>query len=212
MQEARLLKIKAIAYKPDLIIIGYTSGDPECYWKFCSDELKAAIYDAYKKRFSVPVDHITKERLLQRSLFLTFISNKYDIILHRLNIRKVNEDNVIIKLHNKNSITWEYVQESFKRISEIAKDNNAKVLIVIFPEIDFLSKDYILSDVNKQILEEANKNGFYTLDLSSYFMENEPKSLMVTPEEINHDGHPNAKAHKLAADAIYKFIKKERII
>jgi len=79
MQEARLLEIKAIAYKPDLIIIGYTSGDPECYWKFCSDELKAATYDAYKKRFSVPTDQITKERLLQHSLFLTFISNKYDI-------------------------------------------------------------------------------------------------------------------------------------
>ena len=206
IQEARLLEIKAIAYKPDLIIIGYTSGDPECYWKFCSDELKAATYNAFEKSFSIPTDHITKERLLQRSLFLRFISNKYDIILHRLNIRKIDDDNLIIKLHYKDSITWKSVQESFRKISKIAKENNIEVLIVIFPEIGFLSNDYILSDINKQILEEANKNGFYTLDLFSYIVGNEPDSIMVTPGE---DGHPNAKAHKIAADAIYKFLKQE---
>ena len=212
MQEARLLEIKAIAYKPDLIIIGYTMGDPECYWKFCSDELKAATYNAFEKSFSIPTDHITKERLLQRSLFLRFISNKYDIILHRLNIRRMDDNNVIIKLHYKNSATWKSVQESFRKISKIAKENNAEVLIVVFPEIDFLSSDYILSDVSKQVIEEADKNGFNTLDLFPYFVEEEPRSLMVTPGDDGHDGHPNAKAHKIAADAVYNFMKKEEII
>ena len=84
----------------------------------------------------------------------------------------------------------------------MAKENNAEVLIVVFPEIDFLSSDYILSDVSKQVIEEADKNGFNTLDLFPYFVEEEPRSLMVTPSDDGHDGHPSAKAHKIAADTI----------
>jgi len=124
----------------------------------------------------------------------------------------MDDNNVIIKLHYKNSATWKSVQESFRKISKIAKENNAEVLIVVFPEIDFLSSDYILSDVSKQVIEEADKNGFNTLDLFPYFVEEEPRSLMVTPGDDGHDGHPNAKAHKIAADAVYNFMKKEEII
>lgn len=207
MQEARLLEIKAINYKPNLIIIGYTSGDPECYWDFCNETLIKATYKAYEKRLSLPINYELKQSLLTKLYFLRFISDKFDVILHKLHIRKL-EDNLIVHLHNPESQTWKATQESFKKISEIAKENKSEVLLVIFPEIGFLSDNYILLPVNKQIEEEAKKQGFYVLDLIYYYKEYLPEEIKVSTD----DGHPNAKAHKIAADAIYDFIKKEKII
>lgn len=209
MQEARLLEIKAINYNPDIVLIGYTSGDPECPWDFCSKDLKKATNKAYERKWAVPFNYKTKKFLLQRSYFLNFLSEKYNIFLYNLKIRR-DYNYISVSLHKKDSPTWKSVQDSFEKISEVAKKNNSKVVLVIFPELNFISSSgYLHKDIHEQIAEEARKYNFYILDLEPYYAKFDPNSLMIDPEA---DSHPNAIANKIAADAIYEFIIKEEII
>ena len=219
--EANLLEEKVFDYNPDLIIVAYTPGDPECYWDFCSRELKKYTIKSFGSR-ELP---ISKEGFLQKSKFLLFLHRKYENLLYNLGIKNYS-DSIIVKLHEKNSPTWIHVQDSFKNIAEISNKNNVPIFLVIFPELDLMIKPkkylafsmkksnfevydkYPLNYIQEQIKEEGELNGFSVIDITPYFEEIDPFLLMVVPEVTEEgDDHPNAMGNNIVANVIYEYIK-----
>lgn len=222
--EANLLEEKILDYNPNLIIIAYTPGDPECYWDFCSEELKKYTSKSYESR-DLPITKEGLQKYLLKIKFLSFTYKKYENLLYNLGIKDYS-DSIIVKLHEKDSPTWHSVQDSFKRIAEMTKEKNVPVILVIFPELDLMIKPklhfgfsikksnydsynkYPLNNIQKQIKDEGLLNGFEVLDITPYFEGIDPFSLMVIPEVTEEgDGHPNAKGNEIIAAVIYDYIK-----
>lgn len=81
------------------------------------------------------------------------------------------------------------------------------VAIAVYPELVKLDA-YPLKEVHSKILREAALLGFHTLDLFPSFEGEDAESLKVN----SFDGHPNAKAHAIAAKAIFEYLIKEGLV
>jgi len=216
MEEESKIESEVISFNPDIIIIGYTSADPGCeHIELCNPELFDATRAAYPKgkllnvKANTTVGRIT-HKITQKSNFLLFLANRIDDNFFQ---KYANGKNAIENLHAPDSLTWKNTQAQFQRIQQLAEQNNLKVIIVIFPELDFMNySKYPFKEVHKQIAEAGKQHKFYVIDLGEYYQQYPQGELSVNPGSKNHDGHPNALAHKIAGEAIYKYMKEEQLI
>ena len=64
----------------------------------------------------------------------------------------------------------------------------------------------LLSDAHQKVKTKAESYGIPTLDLLPYFQGKNEKDFKATP----FDAHPNAKAHAIAARAIFDYLNSNR--
>ena len=77
--------------------------------------------------------------------------------------------------------------------------------MAIYPDMVNLSS-YPFVSAHKKVKSAAESFGIPTLDLLPYFQGKNEKELIATP----FDGHPNAKAHAIAARAILDYLNSNR--
>ena len=63
-------------------------------------------------------------------------------------------------------------------------------------------------NINSKVIKETEKDGFLVLDLFPFFIGQDEEKLRI----YKTDNHPNAKAHRMMADAIYNFLVKMDLI
>ena len=76
------------------------------------------------------------------------------------------------------------------------------MLLVIFPSLDKFDESHPYLDLYTNVSEIGKTKGVEVLDLFSYFQGENAASLRVSLM----NGHPNAKAYEIAAEAMYKTI------
>lgn len=110
----------------------------------------------------------------------------------------------------KNEKTLSSFRVSYRKIAEIANRSKVKLAVVIFPLMAFSFDDsYPLFEAHRVIQELSKRNGLPYLDLFDAFRGLDPYRLQAIP---TLDPHPNEIAHRIAAEAIYLWLKKERLI
>jgi len=102
-------------------------------------------------------------------------------------------------LYHPNTPGLEKNREALCELVRICRDKRIDLYIVSYPELHQL-ENYPLSAATKYIAGFAAENGLPFFDLLPVFIPHQPESLWVSPE----DAHGNAKAAKLAAEAIYQ--------
>lgn len=198
---------QGMAYRPDMILLQYTVGNdaqwygpgglelyPPHRWK---DGVRRYNYGDY----AIPLSETIDRWLTKNSRFYLFFLNKYHGFLTRLGLR--NEVDRIRAMYQPHLVGWQRSAYALGRIGEIARANSIPAVIVIWAT----GNDNSLADVHKLVGSVGRERGFHVLDLAEAV--EWPKEDFAVSKT---DGHPNAKAHNIAAEAIYKFIKGEGLV
>jgi len=89
-----------------------------------------------------------------------------------------------------------------RRMSELASIEKCQVAFILYPLMLGVESEYPLQSVHDQVAGMAKTAGLPVLDLAKVFDGVATESLWVHPS----DHHPNGKAHRMAADAILRWL------
>jgi lysophospholipase L1-like esterase len=193
--ELKLIKNKVVLYKPDIIVIEYYENDIENV----DPELQGA---ENVENWQLPVVGFW---LREISYTYYFFESRFNRAAENLGLKKKWLDTLNVTYNSE--ANKKYNLEIYKNISEIARENNASVVLVVFPVIsDF--KNYQFFMVHRFAEKIASENDFHFLDLFNDFSN-------YTAEEISvnkYDYHPNELGHSIAAKAILKSFINQAIL
>jgi hypothetical protein len=100
---------------------------------------------------------------------------------------------------------WEQQQAAFARFSRLVREHGGQFAVVTFPTLAGVEQ-------RRPILERIDgywkAEGVLHLDLLPVFEPYGPRELVANP----HDAHPNAFAHRLAAEAIERFLVEQVLV
>ncbi len=98
--------------------------------------------------------------------------------------------------------SWGVVQESLAALARETRADGARVAAVVFPLLlDFSS--YTMADYHRRIGGALAKNGIPYLDLLPAYAREPAQALRIAERD---DTHPNARAHRIAAQEIEAFL------
>jgi hypothetical protein len=97
---------------------------------------------------------------------------------------------------------WELEAAQLRQLKGIIDSHGAKLLVVTFPDLHALGKDYCFQRAHERLVEFWKAEQTPYLDLLPLFQDRDPRQVTVN----RHDAHPNEAAHALAADAIDRFL------
>jgi hypothetical protein len=80
------------------------------------------------------------------------------------------------------------------------KDDDKKILVIIFPFIHLLGDNYPAQNVHIQLKDFFEKNNVETIDLLEELNGSDPKELIAG----KFDSHPNEKVHKKSAELLFE--------
>jgi len=108
-------------------------------------------------------------------------------------------------LANYSGSVWETQKRRLAEIQQEVRSRNGRLMVVTFPFLHALGKDYEYRDVHAKLEHFWAAQGVPHLDLLRTYESVSPKKLTVN----SLDPHPNELANELAANAIWEFIKEQ---
>lgn len=200
-EEAIILKSKAMAFQPDVIVVAYVLNDPEISTSFISyftqrPKEGKRICKIHIIRLPIPC---AARDLIDSMRLPTFLYGKGVKVWNNLNgdyYTRVSQSEQ----------SWQNVAQGFTSIRETAKKDNIPVVVVIFPLLYGNAEHYKWGWVHEKVREEAEKNGFPVIDLLDSYSPYNWKDLQIVKSDIVH---PNRKGQEIAAQEIYTLLKEK---
>lgn len=179
--EYEMLKEKGLAFKPDMVIVGYYPNDPELTVKFDINSISTFV-----KRHSYIYmffwDRITN---LKAKINAGSKTGSYTGYVHSL---------------YKNGFEGRRIMESsLNGIIGLSRQNNITPVVVVLPQFFGDLKSYEFSEVYPIISNITSKKGVLSIDMLPYFQSYSTKEVIISAE----DAHPNKLGHRIIAKAVY---------
>jgi lysophospholipase L1-like esterase len=177
LDEAIVVREKAMPLDPDLVIVGYYLNDPE-----------TEPVQQLHQHFRTPVwwEHSALLR------WLAFAKRTWDQ-------DRLGGGDLFRYLH-RDAEKWRSVVRGFEDIRRATSARAVPVLVVLLPTLRGFERwaDYPYEDLHRQVVEAARADGFETLDgLEAWRASGRAPGELRVDEE-----HPNAVGHALVARAI----------
>jgi lysophospholipase L1-like esterase len=174
--EAVMLRYRALAWNPDLVIVGYALNDPE-------DEPIQPLHSYYQE-----------PRWWQRFDLLRLVAKAE----WQWRVRRFGGGDYIQSLYG-DPRKWNNVVDAFASIRQLARKAGVGVVVAIFPlsTVDDWAQ-YRYAGVHLKVAQAAAADGFEVVDLLPVFARRPPSELRLTEA----DAHPNEEGHRLAAETI----------
>ncbi len=181
--EVLALEYKGMPWEPDVIIVGYVLNDPEIE---PIQEIPAYFREAEWWQYS----HVLRlfARGYKRAQILLEGDGDYYRYLHA------------------DKTSWASVVNGFAGIKAMAAAGDARVIVLIFPDLWYDWENYPYRDIHGQVADLAVRNGFTVIDLTDEFSAYPPAELRVEAS----DAHPNAIAHRLTTQAILEVLAEKQ--
>jgi len=130
-------------------------------------------------------------------------------ICHYLIVKEFNDfyTNGMLKSYigsDKDKTEWVKQQRFLKRIARLCEKNKMECHLVIFPYLFSLESGYQFYAIEEEIIRFAQESDIAVFSLTQGFIGVQSSTLWVSAS----DQHPNEKAHKIAADTLYPYLKK----
>ena len=201
LQEAIILKRDVLRFNPDIVIFGYCLNDYNTLsdggaFKMLIKQQKGK--DRNWSRRLVNDNKVPVKRYLYKSALVK-------LILFAITASQGMDDSQLIDIDAEESRNL--LDEACSRIEKARVQYGFRILIVIFPAFDKLSS-YPYWPLHLMIKEKAMHYKWPFLDLHGHYLslaKEDGKEFRDTP---NDKIHPNARGHKIAAEAIASFLKK----
>jgi hypothetical protein len=181
--EVSLLQHIGVTYDPDAVVICFFLNDADG----CGTH---EIFNAATKQ-DIPFWR-------RHSRLLDYIATRFE---RRLAVRSLVES-----YHNSfrdDSIGWISAQRALKKAKAISKQHGFHLVLMIFPVLWNLSESYPFVDIHDTIVSFSERSLIPVLDLLPAFNGFDGPELWVHP----NNQHPNERAHKIAAQALHRFIR-----
>lgn len=189
-QEYELVKKAVDSYHPDLIILEVTLNDPEL------QPYGATHHPRKKGKFKVFLERNWQTYQLVSSRISATILDKQYIQYYQ-------------DLFN-HPDTWHHFSGAVKHIAHLTKERNVPTVAMIFPLFSHpLNEKYPYADITNKAIAEFELNEFPILNLFPYFKNIPPQRLQAIP---GVDSHPNEIADRIATDALYSWLKKQKLL
>ena len=141
-----------------------------------------------------PIDLLRK--LSEKSTFFDFLywrfSSKYSTTFDQL-------DRHYLSMYRDGSILKNHEEELSVFIKEL-KNQNKKIVVVIFPLIELLGPNYPANDIHSKLQSYFKSQDVPIIDLLDELKGSNWKDLVAS----KFDTHPNEKVHMLAAEKLYR--------
>jgi len=194
-REFERLRKEGLGLSPDMVILGFCLNDP-------SHDSGITQWHEEEKKEKIKLLFDNK-KLLRISNLYWFLKIRIDWLLSKgIFIR------TFLKLYDKESETWKNFQKSFNGICKLTREKDIPLLVVIFPYFYQLNKNYPFLKAHSMVKSLCEENGIKVLDLFDFYKGISDKSLWVKAS-LPVNTHPNAKAHQIAASAIFKEISND---
>ena len=174
--EAVVLRERALAWRPDLVIVGYVLNDPE-------DEPIQPLQSYYEE-----------PRWWQRFHLLRLVA-KAD---WQRRVRKFGGGDYIRSLYG-DPRKWKNVVDGLASIQQTARSRGIPVIVVVFPlcTVDDWSQ-YPYGPVHRVVARAAAADGFEVVDLLPVYARRPAREMRLA----DSDAHPSEEGHIIAAEAI----------
>jgi len=184
--EALVLEHKALAFEPDLVIVGYSLNDPEI-------EPFQPLHTHYL------------EPAWWRHSHLLRLAHK---ALRQRDVERLGGGDYHRYLHA-HPAKWKSVEQAFADIRRVADGAGCDVLVAIFPQVMKRGwAEYPYHEIHAQVAAAARAAGLLALDLLEPFSRQPQQSLRVSPG----DAHPSAAGHAIAAQAIADYLAERPVL
>lgn len=193
VQEIELLKEKAIAYQPDMVIVGYLLNDAE-------GAISAESVAPQHPAGGLPLPPALKSFLSRNLHSYRFLAARFHQLLMKLGIRESTEQGVI-RLYA-NTPEWLTALNALDELASISKQRNFIVVFVIIPYLYRLDA-YPYTTIHNQLSTIAQERNFIVVDTIPSFVGRREGELHVDAT----DTHPNAEAHAIIASAILESLR-----
>jgi lysophospholipase L1-like esterase len=210
-QSVQNLRVRALAYEPDLVIYQYCLNDPETF-SFEREGLLRELTRAqadYWERGSAAGRWVSRSRLAAlfwyagRSLGTpgrTRREVRPDALATAID--RGTWADYFTQLHA-DPVAWQRIESELDELRALTADEGIPAVVVVFPMLLELWR-YPLTPVHEKVRRAAERRSFATLDLLPAFQEAEARGLRATAL------HPNARGHAVAAHAIARFVAQRR--
>lgn len=202
-QQLRQLEVKTIKYSPDIILLIYLFNDAEVKSFHPYDRLTLLYrqFNFFLKRTSYLHYYLSTAFAETRAKF-----NEKEILDKS---KEKTYTNLLETMFSESSEGWKLSQESLIKIDRLAEENNAKFILVLWPNIQDI-KNYPYLEIHKTILDFCRENSIDCVDLLENYKPYADTPMGTGPEK--KDGHPDALGHKIIANGIYEKLIKESLI
>ena len=181
--EALVLEHKALAWDPDLVIVGYVLNDPQT--------------DAQQ-----PLQrYFAKPRWWQHFHLLRLLAQlRYERERERL-----GGGDYYRHMHAEAGPHWPSVPRAFERMRALADGAGIPLLLVVFPAEVASWHSYAYLELHEQVAQAAETAGFQVLDLFEPFAEYAPEAVQLG----GRDSHPTPLGHRIAAASILERLRRD---
>lgn len=196
-QELELLRTRGLRFDPDLIVLGYDHNDSQPV--IGQDRSASLLPDGYGRN---PLG----------SELLRYVSRK--LYLMRFADETRWEGNPV------EGPLWDRHLEALAEIARLTREAGIPVVVVLYDA--WITRDDNRPSehyrrLHERLLPFFKQHGFYVVDCYDLFQDymrrsqrQDTKSLWVSI--LYHDGHPNARAHRMIAEALYAKIEAEGLL
>jgi hypothetical protein len=167
------------------------------------------LNDSYLPHASMVVDRRTERLMQEQKDPLSDISRLYRFVKKRIVKKRVHDYTVE---HIKDGYfgpakgqKWGKAQENLKEIQRVCQEQGIELVVAIFPLLFELEKNYPFQDEVEEMDRFLKSNQIKSVNLLPSFKGKKTYVLWSRPT----DSHPNRVAHRIAAEAIYHFLKKQ---
>jgi len=179
-QELAYLEDHGFQLNPDLVVLGYYINDAE------------------------PVPGDDASFLVRHSYLYVLASSGLDAWARRGGSRPGYEA-YYRNLYRDDAPGWQQCQASLKRLATACRERQVPLIVALLPELHQVGTAYPFGDIHDTIRKLCEAQEVATLDLRNTFAMQSSPSLWVSAG----DAHPNAKAHRLIAGALYEALAQE---
>jgi lysophospholipase L1-like esterase len=183
-QEMLLLKEKALAYQPDLVIVNLTLNDAQPMGQLSPAEshLPLSLRQALKRFYLVQFAYAAYQRL---SVFLT-------------RGRLPGDSDVASMVDG--TPGWQRAKGALAELKQLTFQNGAQLLVVVWPMLTNLDDGYPYKAQHALLTRACESYGIPVFDLFGTFKGQPAASLWAASD----DHHPNSLAQEMATVAIFK--------
>ena len=178
--QMQLLKDQIATVGPDLVVLQYFLNDAE------------------------PNPVQKNSLLLQNSLFLAFLYDKFAAIQYRLSGGGTLEDHYE-KIYTDNSPSWQRAQNDLLAMKEMTEKHSAKFVVMLVPEFFNLDPKGPFKGFHNQIKQTLQGLNIHTIDTYDTFS----KRFFKKEKEVwvsDTDRHPNKEGHRIMAQFMFEHL------
>ncbi len=198
VMEVETLKEKGLAYKPDIVVVG-----------FCVNDMSLPNFIRTKE------DYFT----LTKSFFVEFISQRISRVKKKfialafspeIGRGRFEDDPAKVPPLYRDMVGWDAFETELTELQEISRQNNFDVVMFFFIPVSGGE-----SQLQSRVVNLSKRLGFYIIDAGPSFnkyLSDNSTSWQNMFAVSSTDGHPNAEAHRIAANVLMADMAKQGII